>query len=380
MSTKQKVLFVDDEPNVLDGFRRQLRKRFDVETALGGEEGLKKLQDGGPFPVVVSDMKMPGMNGAEFLARVRELEPDTVRMILSGQSELDAAISAINDGAVFRFLTKPCETETLARGLEIALEQHRLIVAEKELLEKTLFGAVDVLTQILSLVNPEAFSRAARIRQYAEGVAASLGIEDDWQIRLAAMLSQIGCISLPQDLLSKAHSEDELSEEESELFSSHPCVAAKLVGPIPRLETVSKMIAGQLDACDLLKLPGDPLEWEPALLGSQILRAAVEFERMLGHGAHRVDAVQQLKKDKGVAPALADPLLNVAKAEEQTVTKSLGVDSIATRMVLDQDVKTTAGMLLVRRGEEITYPMLLRLRNFAKGQGVEEPVRVLVSV
>ena len=93
----EKVLFVDDEPAVLDGYKRILYKDFAVDTAVGGELGLISIRENGPYSVVISDMRMPGMNGAKFLALVRQSAPDTVRMLLTGYTVLDAAMLAVNE-------------------------------------------------------------------------------------------------------------------------------------------------------------------------------------------------------------------------------------------------------------------------------------------
>ena len=125
----ERILFVDDEPNLLDGIRRTLRKHGGLQTATSGAEGLRLLNEAGPFALVVSDMRMPLMNGAKFLAKVRELAPDTVRMILSGQSDLQATIAAVNDGDIYRFLNKPCPAEQLWSAVEDGLKQYRLLSA-----------------------------------------------------------------------------------------------------------------------------------------------------------------------------------------------------------------------------------------------------------
>jgi len=133
-----RVLFVDDEPHVLDSLEDALRRTFAVSTAVGGAAGLAALQDDGPFAVVVSDYQMPGMNGAEFLAKARIVAPATVRMLLTGQASVQGAIAAVNDGNIFRFLTKPCPPPDLIRAIEHALEQARLITADRDLLERKL--------------------------------------------------------------------------------------------------------------------------------------------------------------------------------------------------------------------------------------------------
>ncbi len=119
----RKVLFVDDEPNVLEGVRRQLRKLVAIDTAMSAEEGMQAVLDKGPYAVVISDMRMPHMNGTRFLSQVRDASPDTVRMILSGQADIDSTIAAINDAQIFRFLTKPCSGEHMVAAVETALQQ-----------------------------------------------------------------------------------------------------------------------------------------------------------------------------------------------------------------------------------------------------------------
>ena len=129
--TSERVLFVDDEQNVLDGIQRSLRKHVTLLTATSGEDGLRLLRESGPFALVVSDMRMPSMNGAQLLTKVREQAPDTVRMILSGQADLEATIAAVNDGHIYRFLSKPCPTEKLLAAVEDGLRQHRLSVRRR---------------------------------------------------------------------------------------------------------------------------------------------------------------------------------------------------------------------------------------------------------
>jgi EAL domain-containing protein (putative c-di-GMP-specific phosphodiesterase class I)/FixJ family two-component response regulator len=140
-----KVLLVDDEPRVLSGLTRILKGRFDLTCAGSGAEALDRIDHDGPFAAVVSDMRMPGMDGVELMREIRRRSPDTVRMILSGQSDMQAVISAINDGAVFRFHTKPVPSEVLLESLEAALilyhRQKRLTnadVSEVELVREAL--------------------------------------------------------------------------------------------------------------------------------------------------------------------------------------------------------------------------------------------------
>ena len=377
MSTR--VLFVDDESNILDGIRRQLRKKVALETATSGEEGLQKIRDAGPFAVVVSDMRMPGMNGSGFLGEVRKISPDSVRMILSGQAELESTIEAVNEGHIFRFLTKPCSTEALLAAVDAGLEQYRLIHAERQLLEQTLSGAVKMLIEILGITNPAAHGRASRIQRYAIEFATELGLADQWQFRLAAMLSQIGCIILPDDTLARIYAGQDISDEEKAIYGSHPKLAGKLLASIPRLEAVADMISRQMQTFDLKALPEDIAEWDKNILGALILRAATSLDDLIATGVSAEAAVSKLERQTGIFPdQLRQVLRSVRITREDVETKLIKASQLVIGMVLEEDMLSTNGMRLIPSGQEVTHTILLRLRSISDGVGIVEPFRVKV--
>jgi signal transduction histidine kinase len=135
---RARVLCVDDDPEVLAALQMTLRRRFDVTTAENGPDGLRVLAEQGPFTVVVSDFSMPGMNGAQFLSRVRQEAPNTIRMLLTGHASLEGAIDAVNNGRLFRFLTKPCPPRELIAAIDEAIEQDRQAAAQRADLEQKL--------------------------------------------------------------------------------------------------------------------------------------------------------------------------------------------------------------------------------------------------
>jgi DNA-binding NtrC family response regulator len=200
----RKVLFVDDDPLLLDTFRQMLGREFEVAIAVGPFEGLKAIEETGPFAVIVSDLRMPGVDGVAFLSKARGIAPDSVRMMLTGFRNVEAATGAVNEGNVFRILTKPCQMEDLVATVRAGLDQYQLIVAERELLEQTLSGAVRVMSDILALVNPVAFGRATRIRRYMRHMAEQMHLDDVWEYELAGLLSQIGCVTLTAETLNRA--------------------------------------------------------------------------------------------------------------------------------------------------------------------------------
>jgi DNA-binding NtrC family response regulator len=218
----EKILLVDDDSLILEGYRRSLSREFLMETALGAEQALKLATDNGPFAVVVSDMRMPGMDGVQLLSRIKSMSPDTIRVMLTGNAEIETAISAINEGSIFRFLTKPCSKEMMAKTLTAAMVQYRLVTAEKQLLEQTLTSSVQVLTEVLSLVNPAAFSRAERARRYIHHVVTVMKLGNPWQYEVAAMMSQLGCVTLPAETIDAVYRGDKLLPNEQAQYDAHP--------------------------------------------------------------------------------------------------------------------------------------------------------------
>ena len=154
-----KILCVDDEPNVLEGLLLHLRRKFEVETAISGAAGLEILQRSDAIAVVMSDMYMPEMNGAEFLSRARQIVPDAARILLTGRADIDSAIAAVNNGQIFRFLTKPCPPLVLLTAIEAGVQQHRLVTAERELLEHTLHGCIKALADVLAVTRDQSGMR-----------------------------------------------------------------------------------------------------------------------------------------------------------------------------------------------------------------------------
>jgi response regulator RpfG family c-di-GMP phosphodiesterase len=232
----EKILCVDDEPNILQAYERALRKDFHIETAADGELALELIKSGGPYAVIVSDMRMPGMDGVQLLASARALAPETVRIMLTGNADQHTASEAVNEGHIFRFLNKPCTPETLKTSLLAGIQQYHLIRAEKDLLEKTLIGSLQMVTDILSMVNPTAFGRASRVRRLVKQLSAILKAEDAWQIEIAAMLSQIGCVTVPEETLTRAYEGKYLTTDELQMIENSPKVGHDLISRIPRLE------------------------------------------------------------------------------------------------------------------------------------------------
>ena len=372
----EKILFVDDEPAILQGYQRLLHSEYQVTTALGGKIGLLIVQRQGPFAVVVSDMRMPEMDGIEFLLKVKSTAPDTIRIMLTGNSELKTAIDAVNEGNIFRFLTKPASKETLVQTLSAALAQYRLVCAEKELLEKTLRGTVYVLTEVLSLVSPAAFSRATRVRRYVQHVVTTLGLSSPWKYEVAAMMSQLGCVTLDPKTIESVYAGSELSPEEQAQYVGHPLTAQDLLKNIPRMDSIAWMIAHQYKP-----LPEDwnhsDREMADTRLGAQILRAALTFDGLLRKRKSRVEAAHYLTvKFEGLDKKIIEALVELEPEVPGQDTHTASIGELATGMILEQEVRTKEGLLIATKGQEITPLLLVKLNSFAGKEAIAGEVAV----
>ena len=227
---KASILCVDDEARVVEGLALHLRRDFNVHTASSGDEGLLKLKELGGVAVVVSDMRMPNMDGATFLKRVMRTYPETTRILLTGEPGRDAAVMAVNEGQIFRFLTKPCPPDQLKAAIDAAVIQYRLVSAERVLLQETVIGCIQALVDVLAITNPVAFGRASRIKRISMEFALSVGCKGFWQLEAASMLSQLGYLSLPVELVEKMYYGERLSAEEKVLAEGVSMVANKLLG------------------------------------------------------------------------------------------------------------------------------------------------------
>lgn len=376
----EKILLVDDEPNVLLAMQRQLRKRFDIRTAQSGEEALRLLKQEGPFAVIVSDMRMPNMNGIELLKQVKGLYPDTVRLVLTGYADQETAIEAVNSGQIFRFLSKPCSQSHFITSLAVAVHQYRLITAERDILKNTLRGCVNVRSELLGMTNPLACSAGLRIRRYVVGVAEAMHLPQLWQFEMAALLSQIGCITLPGEILRKVYVGQELTPEEADLFDSHPEAAGKLLEAIPRLENVTAMIVHQRRRYKDYTSTLRQTLFAEVLLGAQILRAVVDYDCLLFQGKSRGEALAILRKQKRVYnPEVLNALITIP-VDYQDQVLSLKVDQISVGMESLDNVLAKNGALVIGKGQVITPPLLKGLNNFSRQIGIVEPIRVRIGL
>lgn len=376
-----KILCVDDEPNVLEAFSRSLRKDFQVFVSPGGDQGIAMIENEGPFAVVISDMRMPGMDGIQFLTRVKEIAPETVRVMLTGNADQQTAINAVNEGNIFRFLTKPCPPEDLVNTLKAGIEQYRLVTAEKKLLEETLNKSIEVLVDILAIVNPTAFSRSTRVKKMAREIADSLGVDNAWEIEIAAMLSQIGCVTVPEEILQKIADGTSLSNKETGLYHQHPRIGHDLIARIPRMETVAAIVADQNHriADESIKM-SPPSEIDKATLGARILKVVLDFDKLIMGGSSPQIACERMSERMGLYdPRVFAGLLNIVEGTAKPhQTLDVRVSDLKPGMALGGVLISERGSVLLPVGQEITTSLILRLANLVESRIIADRIRVSV--
>lgn len=368
-----RVLCVDDDPHVLEGLARYLRRRVDLVLAVGGPAALEIIERDRSFAVVMSDLRMPGADGIAVLGRVRKVAPDTVRLLLTGHADLRAAIAAVNEGQIFRFLQKPASPEVVLAAIAAAVEQYELRTAERVLLERTLQGSIKALVDVLALANPAAFGRASRAKRMVSDLASLIGLRDRWQFEIAAMLSQIGCITLPPSTVDRLYHGHDLDPGERELVARLPQVAVRLLAEIPRLEGVREILQHQNDRFEGMLRSGSPdttdalgqRHGEDIPLGSRLLKAVLDFDELLTQGHNAAAALGRLRARHGVYdPDVLSDLVSVCGVQPTLDLVELRLADVKVGMTFADDVIDGHGTLLVARGQDVTAGLVDRIENY----------------
>ncbi|MEP6621221.1 MAG: HD domain-containing phosphohydrolase [bacterium] len=358
------VLCVDDDAPVLQAVARILATRFRVTCTTCAADALAAMQYGDPFAVVVSDLKLPDMDGIALLTQAQTMAPTTVRLLMTGHADLDSVIDAINRGHVFSFLRKPFQAPLLVSQVELAAAQHRLLTSERTLLEDTLHGAVRALSELLSLSCPAAFGRGTRLARHAADLAAALKVPNRWEVEVAAMLSQMGYVILPTAILDRSLRGDELDRSEQAMIDRLPVIEESLLAPIPRLEGVRNILRHQRVRFDGVGSPGGPRSHELPV-GSRILKLVADFDQLEYQGRDAMDALEVMMGRHGWYDM--DMLNTFAQTSgfmgAGISTMDVRLCDVATNMIFAEDVLTSAGVTLIARGQDVTPALLGRIHS-----------------
>ncbi|MBX7144773.1 MAG: response regulator [Oligoflexia bacterium] len=378
MSTDIRIMLVDDEPNLLNALVRQLRGTLPVETYSRPKDALAKITTPRPCAVVVSDMRMPEMNGIEFLTAVQQASPDTVRIMLTGNADRETVTQAVNQSNIFRFLMKPCVPQDLQKAILDGIAQFKLVTAEKDLLQRTLAGSVKLLTDILGLARPAEFKHVLEKRELVRALCSELGISGAWELELALMLTPIGAITLPTEILEQREFPDRLTKSQREAIAAIPSVSKKLVMNIPRLERVGNLIetAGSKRTQEITGSVG---RGDSALQILHVVSAlsSVELTKdQIGQelGEYRAAGVEP--RILQVLERLLHARCRIADKTAETEVYEIKCADLCAGQILLSDVLTSNGKLLIASGNMLTDTLVERIRGYASLVGVVEPIKV----
>jgi response regulator RpfG family c-di-GMP phosphodiesterase len=302
--------------------------------------------------------------------------------MLTGNADQHPAVEAVNKGHIFQFLTKPCPTEMLTLALQAGIKQYRLITAERELLEKTLNGSVKMLSDVLSLVDPLSFGRGEMLCSYMRTYVNSLTLENSWEFEIAAMLSQIGTVTVPPAIHEKSRVGEVLTKVEQDILTRVPKTGADLLANIPRLETVARIVLYQQKHYDGSGFPANVVRGEDIPIGARILKVLIDLLELEALKVPKDEALRLMQQRMGwYDPRVLDATFACfdiylpdisAKSQGQPVDpKDLQVGQVVLT-----DVRTVSGKTLIMARSRITPVLLVRLANFAKFSPIEEPVYI----
>lgn len=428
------VLLVDDEENISRAIQRLLmdEENIEIATATSGEEGLRLLPGLANLGLIVSDQRMPGMGGAQFLEKSRDINPDASRIILTGYADVSAAVDAINKGGAWRYLTKPWNDEELVRIIREGLERYRIIIENRRLnalvrkqnqeldewntslkqrvlaqtteirkkneeltsvnsrLKSAFEGVIASLSELINMRDKRSHRHGRNVRSLASNAARMLQLpaEEIEIIAIAALLHDIGELGIPDEVLSKEP--DTLSADEREVYRRHPVLGQTAIDSVEHLRPSGLLIRHHHEQWDGAGFP-DGLKGEAIPLGARLLACADLIDGIVGndlteHGLGRAMASIEIEKGRSLDPSLVAAFRNTAKdtyalAERGEVLKELEVKpaNLYVGMKLARDIVSGTGLLLLKRGEELDEDRIAAINRYYRIDPPANGVFVMVA-
>lgn len=378
-SEKQKVLIVDDAPENIQVLMETLKDEYTIVAAINGPKALQLAEAASAPDIVLLDIMMPEMDGYEVCRRLkanRKTRNIPVIFVTAMDQEADET-KGLELGAV-DYITKPISPAIVRARVKTHLSLKNSQKRLQDLLNKTLSGSVRVLMDVLGLVNPIAFSRSSQLRRLVKDMASELGLADIWKFELAAMLSQIGCVTVPVETMKKLYQGQELTEEEASAYSEYASVGAELLANIPHLESVAEMIAKHQDSIGLDK-DIEPRFRDAVLIGGQLIKTAVDYLLSAGPGDSAEAAIRNMRSNTQASdPALVELLSRtLGLAAEKQTEKTVPAKEVSSGMIIDQDVYSDEGTFLIARGTELSGTTIRILQQHGKLEKIKSAIRVL---
>ena len=423
-----RILCVDDEQNILSALRRLFRSRgYQIMTAGSGQEGLALLEQE-PVDMVISDMRMPGMDGAGFLRQVRERWPDTVRLLLTGYADIHSVIEAINTGEIFRYITKPWDDEDIMLIVRQALERkqleqekarlealtreqneelrelntnlekkveertadlwlaHSSLMEANEKLKNSFLTSIKVFSSLIEMRGGKLAGHSRRVADLSRKIARRLNMDgkDAKELFVAALLSDIGKVGFSDELLATAVSQ--MNGEQLGQFHKHTLRAEELLMPLPDLKGAAAIIRSQHERYDGRGFP-DGLQGEKIPLGARILALAGDFDYLqIGvltpRRVHHDDAVPLIARGAGnrYDPAVVAAFQQIMDGiPEEPHDTEINVLQLQPGMILSADLLSRDGMLLLPAEHALDAHMIDRLLLFSEPFNHKLNVRIYTN-
>lgn len=369
-----RIVVVDDEPDNLALMRELLKHAgHQVQCCSSGTEAIDAI-GAAPPDLVLLDISMPQMDGFEVCRQLKSVRGSAhiPVIFLTALTDSRQKVQAFRCGAV-DYVTKPFQADEVFARVETQLALARARQAERELLEQTLNGSLRMLADLVHLAGPALAERADTIRTIVLHLVGRLPVSDPWEVKLAATLCLLGCITLPPDSFERAYLGEPASTDEADMFAGHPEAGARLLATIPRLARVAEMIRRQHGDVQPAPTPGDAVD-----VGARMLRLALDVDRGMLGGLTFHGALSQLRTGSGSHPAaMVSALANFPSARVDVEVRRVKVRDLRPAMVVEAPVLTEGGNLVILPKHTRLSPTLIeRVRNFAKTRGVQEPIPV----
>ena len=366
LSIQETVLIVDDTPDNITVLSNILKQKYRVLAANNGETALKILKNEKKIDLVVLDILMPGMNGYEVCKAIKSTPSlfEIPVLFASSLSEVEDIVKGFKAGAV-DYVTKPYQKEEIFARIKVHLELKKAKGEIQTLLSKTLLGSLKLMMEMLTINQPQLVPQSTRVKRYVKAILPKLKLSqsDALAVELAAMLSHIGCISMPSEIMRKVFAGFNLTNEETARYLKFPETGARLVENIPRLEKTAAIIRNQLIPVKKLPFAPDQVEF----LGSILLNVLTSFDVLINQGVAEEYALVRLKMMFLDCPGiLLNALHEVLDEGKEPLPQPVTVRALLSGMVLAEDVMLQDGNLLLPKGTELTNNLIELIQRFTK--------------
>ncbi len=372
------VLIVDSDGKALTAMQRKLRKNFEVHIALGARAGLQRIQEEGPYALVLAEFSMPEMDGIDFLTRVRGENPESTRMLVS-RTPLDAAsfMRAINKAKIHHVLPTTCDDERLVGAVQEGVDHYRRISTSAESLVEIHAIFAKAVHELVCWLRADVRDVISPILPMLRTLGQKTRNPAPTLTETALLLSITGLISLPPDLLEKIVEGQELTKEDLLLFASHPEHAAEWLRHLPQLKEVTNILGDYANALHLTLLPqtAEPTERPAISTAARLLSMVMEYR--LGSFAHLdgMEIINRMRNNPLYSQAQFKAM-ETALAEMDTDETQVALDKLQPGMVLAKAVIGTRDgdeVILVPEGYELSRTIIVFLRQSARHGHVSGP-------